>query len=401
MVKPVQSLSSEVVVPWRESLSTFPSRVGWIFMIKVHGAILASLLTILADRAFAQEPGVIEFARDVQPLLKAHCIDCHGPTVQKNGFRLDRRRDAMKGGTISVIGPGNSTASRLYLRLIGQDSVGPRMPPDGPLRPEEINVIKAWIDQGATCELLFAAVDVGHPPAGLFVDRRVGPLTACRRDRVRRIANQYGAVYSVAIRMTKTKLHAHQIVRIAAQADDVRDAGLRFAKGLERTLYFAFLLKETWPGCDEPGAFATRARHRRQKKQAATGTIRIDPNVSLSGLQRCRPFKTERQQVNREHVHGHADAAFFPDDGLATVVADRPACQDFAFDSVASGSSAYSSDASPVLEQTDNLHAAPHLARGLAQYQSTRLFCIARPRLNICRRHTRKLRALVVEFESP
>lgn len=54
----------------------------------------------------------------------------------------------MRGGTLPMIGPGNADASRLYLRLTGP-SMGPQMPPTGALKPEQIAVIKAWIDQGA------------------------------------------------------------------------------------------------------------------------------------------------------------------------------------------------------------------------------------------------------------
>jgi ankyrin repeat protein len=54
----------------------------------------------------------------------------------------------MGGGTIAVIGPGNSEGSRLYLRLIGS-AFGLQMPPTGALKPEQIAIIKAWIDQGA------------------------------------------------------------------------------------------------------------------------------------------------------------------------------------------------------------------------------------------------------------
>lgn len=54
----------------------------------------------------------------------------------------------MKGGTITVIGPGNSAGSRLYLRLIGSE-YGIQMPPTGPLSQDQINIVKAWIDQGA------------------------------------------------------------------------------------------------------------------------------------------------------------------------------------------------------------------------------------------------------------
>jgi ankyrin repeat protein len=96
----------------------------------------------------AQEPHKIDFGRDVQPIFKAKCVGCHGPSLQQNGFRLDRRDDAMRGGTIAVIGPGNSAGSRLYLRLTGGE-YGLQMPPTGPLSAAEVNIIKNWIDQGA------------------------------------------------------------------------------------------------------------------------------------------------------------------------------------------------------------------------------------------------------------
>jgi hypothetical protein len=90
----------------------------------------------------------VDFKKDVQPIFRANCIGCHGPTIQKNGFRLDRRSAAMRGGTLAMIGPGNAAASRLYLRLIGSD-YGMQMPPTGPLAAAQIEIIKNWIDQGA------------------------------------------------------------------------------------------------------------------------------------------------------------------------------------------------------------------------------------------------------------
>jgi ankyrin repeat protein len=60
-------------------------------------------------------------------------------------MRLDR-----KSAVISRRGvvPGNSENSFLFLRISG-NGYGLRMPPTGPLRPEQINTIKMWIDQGA------------------------------------------------------------------------------------------------------------------------------------------------------------------------------------------------------------------------------------------------------------
>ena len=56
-------------------------------MRKVLGGVLAALLAAGAD---AQEnPAPVDFVRDIQPLLKEHCIACHGEKKQKGSLRLD------------------------------------------------------------------------------------------------------------------------------------------------------------------------------------------------------------------------------------------------------------------------------------------------------------------------
>ena len=95
----------------------------------------------------AQAPAKIDFARDVQPLLRGNCIGCHGPTEQMNGLRLDRKSSVMKAG-LRRVAPGSSANSFLYHRVAGNE-FGLQMPPTGPLKAEQIAIIKAWIDQGA------------------------------------------------------------------------------------------------------------------------------------------------------------------------------------------------------------------------------------------------------------
>lgn len=118
------------------------------------GVLRAFLIAVvLGTWAFSAAPsspvsGKVDFRRDVQPLLKQYCIECHGPSQQMHGFRLDRRRDAMRGGTVVMITPGNSAGSKLYQKLIGS-RFGPQMPLTGPLSQQQIDIIKAWIDQGA------------------------------------------------------------------------------------------------------------------------------------------------------------------------------------------------------------------------------------------------------------
>lgn len=93
-------------------------------------------------------PSAVDFVRDVRPIFEKHCYDCHGPEKQMNGFRLDRRSDARRGGTGVMIG-GTAASSRLYLRLVGSN-YGRQMPVEGdPPTSAEIETIRRWIDEGA------------------------------------------------------------------------------------------------------------------------------------------------------------------------------------------------------------------------------------------------------------
>ena len=136
----------------------------WVRVAGMAGCLaLATSFTVLfSDNPQARHAGKVDFARDVRPILQQSCYECHGPEQQKNGFRLDRRSDAMRGGTIAVIGPGNSEGSRLYHRLVG-DRFGRQMPPDGPLPASQVAILKAWIDQGAEWPDELAG-DVPLPP---------------------------------------------------------------------------------------------------------------------------------------------------------------------------------------------------------------------------------------------
>ena len=90
----------------------------------------------------------IDFNRDVKPILRDNCWACHGPTQQMATLRLDQREAAMIAGRGKMaIMPGGSDRSLVYRRVAGIDK--PQMPPTGPLTPEQIGIIKDWLDQGA------------------------------------------------------------------------------------------------------------------------------------------------------------------------------------------------------------------------------------------------------------
>ena len=93
----------------------------------------------------AQTQSKVDFVRDVYPIFRQSCVPCHGPTQQNSGMRLDRRSVVF--GRRGIV-PGSSENSFLFHRISGT-SYGIQMPPTGPLRPEQIETIRTWIDQGA------------------------------------------------------------------------------------------------------------------------------------------------------------------------------------------------------------------------------------------------------------
>ena len=91
----------------------------------------------------------IDFSHDIEPIFAANCYQCHGAKKASSQLRLDTKVAAMKGGISgAVILPGNSKDSRLMHRILGLNDEA-RMPMGGRLKPEQIELIQRWIDEGA------------------------------------------------------------------------------------------------------------------------------------------------------------------------------------------------------------------------------------------------------------
>ena len=118
--------------------------------------LLGTLLAVLSQAQTAKQlpPTAslqVNFTTHIQPILKTRCYTCHGEQLQLRKLRLDRRADAIRGGEsgIPAIVPGDSANSLLihYVAGLDPDLV---MPPEGDkLAPDEVGLLRAWIDQGA------------------------------------------------------------------------------------------------------------------------------------------------------------------------------------------------------------------------------------------------------------
>jgi hypothetical protein len=129
----------------------------------------------------------VTFDKDIHRLFEASCVRCHSGERPKAGLKLDRLENVLKGSKDGkVVIPGNSAKSQLVIAVARLDDKtamppkprGPRrdganpgnppqpvsggatnppgggpqrsmMPPPKPFTPEQVGLVRAWIDQGA------------------------------------------------------------------------------------------------------------------------------------------------------------------------------------------------------------------------------------------------------------
>jgi WD40 repeat protein len=119
----------------------------------------------------------IVYEKDIEPIFVNKCSFCHSGNVKEAKFDLSSFDSLMKGGKHGKpIVPGKPAES-LLVKSAGKTE-RPFMPPKGeePLTPQELALIKLWIDQGAkppTGVREKTKVVIGLPPASVHPVRAI------------------------------------------------------------------------------------------------------------------------------------------------------------------------------------------------------------------------------------
>lgn len=128
--------------------------------VKVLFVLLSVLVSMIATGCGQQQ---VSFSKDIKPILDANCLDCHdgsGEGSEKTDFLVTDYASVMKGTKFGpVVIAGDSLSSTIYRVVNHMTDPKIHMPPHDkralakgraePLEGSEINLIKAWIDQGA------------------------------------------------------------------------------------------------------------------------------------------------------------------------------------------------------------------------------------------------------------
>ena len=111
----------------------------------------------------------VDFNTQIQPILSENCYACHGPdeATIEGGLRLDDRTLALKGGDSGkAIVPGDPAKSLIIERIFHSDPDEVMPPPDKKerLKPEQVALIKKWIEEGAEWGVHWAFITPQRPP---------------------------------------------------------------------------------------------------------------------------------------------------------------------------------------------------------------------------------------------
>ncbi|MFK7850249.1 MAG: PSD1 and planctomycete cytochrome C domain-containing protein [Akkermansiaceae bacterium] len=138
-----------------------------------------------AASSTASEPN---FNRDVRPILSENCFLCHGQDPEHRGgdLRLDIREEAIADRDDgAAIVPGKPEESNIIKRIISTDPDMVMPPPKAHmavLEPKKIEILKAWIENGAEYEPHWSFV----PPAkSSFSGKSSNPVDAFVRERLK------------------------------------------------------------------------------------------------------------------------------------------------------------------------------------------------------------------------
>tara|TARA_B100001964_G_scaffold245054_1_gene329581 strand:+ start:165 stop:3158 length:2994 start_codon:yes stop_codon:yes gene_type:complete len=237
-------------------------------------------------------PASPDFHKEVREILEVSCIKCHGLEKQKGDLRLDTLAHGKKGGEEGPsIEPGNLAKSLLIDRILLPEDDDDLMPPKGgPLKPEQIEILKRWVTTEAKW------------PQGVTLTQLTEKQLALRKAAEQKAIVEL-SVYPPQVNL-ETEEDFHKIVVVAKYADDVtRDVTAESSLVLSGTKVASIEGRDLRPLVDGNATLVVTHRDKR-----------VDTPLRVKGAKTPRPvsFKLDvmpiflRAGCNAGSCHGSA-----------------------------------------------------------------------------------------------
>jgi len=119
--------------------------------------------------AAVKHDGSVSFQKEVLPILRRNCLACHNDTDAEGDLVLETSAKILEGGAEGPAVVVGKSAESLLLMLASHQK-DPIMPPADndvrakPLTPDQLGLIKLWIDQGAKDDAMGGGEQVVFEP---------------------------------------------------------------------------------------------------------------------------------------------------------------------------------------------------------------------------------------------
>ena len=157
----IMKTSRSVPVSWMRAVLVVPLLAVWA----------GSEVARAGEPAKPPVGSLIEYNRDVRPILAENCFRCHGPdsASRKADLRLDRRQVAVDSGAIA---PGDVDASEILQRIHSSDPDEVMPPPSTKktLSPAQKDILKHWIASGAEYQPHWSLIAPKRPAPPIVKD---------------------------------------------------------------------------------------------------------------------------------------------------------------------------------------------------------------------------------------
>jgi mono/diheme cytochrome c family protein len=128
-----------------------------IALATTFGLALAAAAADTAPLPPASTKTGVTYATDIKPVFDQSCVKCHSGDKPKAKLKLDSLESSLKGSKDGKVITAGDSANSLMVKCVAHTTADHDswMPPAhnkaniGPLTPEQIGLIRAWIDQGA------------------------------------------------------------------------------------------------------------------------------------------------------------------------------------------------------------------------------------------------------------
>lgn len=125
-------------------------------------------------------------------MLREHCSKCHMGDAKKGGFSMNTREALLEGSENGAVVEAGKADESLFLEAILSDDKSERMPPKGArVPPEQVEVLRKWIDAGMAWEPGFTFGKGSYEPPLKPRRPELPPIVEGRSHPIDRIIDRY------------------------------------------------------------------------------------------------------------------------------------------------------------------------------------------------------------------